>query len=36
VATETASTVILRLTGTAPDTSTVEGAVGSALTARGR
>jgi F-type H+-transporting ATPase subunit b len=36
VATETATTVIQRLTGTAPDTRAVEGAVGGALAARGR
>jgi hypothetical protein len=36
VATETPATVIQRLTGSAPDTRTVEGAVGSALAARGR
>jgi F-type H+-transporting ATPase subunit b len=36
VATETTSTVIQRLTGTAPDTRAIEGAVGSALAARGR
>ncbi|MBN9562144.1 MAG: hypothetical protein J0H14_15665 [Alphaproteobacteria bacterium] len=36
VATETTTTVIQRLTGTAPDTRAIEGAVGSALAARGR
>ncbi len=36
VATDTATTVIQRLTGTAPEMSAVEGAVGSALAARGR
>ena len=36
VATETATTVLQRLTGTAPDTRAVEGAVGGALAARGR
>jgi F-type H+-transporting ATPase subunit b len=36
VATETTTTVIQRLTGAAPDTRAVEGAVGSALAARGR
>jgi F-type H+-transporting ATPase subunit b len=36
VATETTTTVIQRLTGAAPDMRAVEGAVGSALAARGR
>ncbi len=35
VATETASTVVTRLTGTAPEVGRLDGAVGSALAARG-
>ncbi len=35
VATETASTVVTRLTGTAPEAGRLDGAVGSALAARG-
>lgn len=35
VATETATTVVARLTGTTPDSAQVDNAVGSALTARG-
>jgi len=35
VATETAATVVTRLTGTAPDPARLDGAVGSALAARG-
>jgi F-type H+-transporting ATPase subunit b len=35
VATETAATVVTRLTGSAPDTGRLDGAVGSALAARG-
>jgi F-type H+-transporting ATPase subunit b len=35
VATETASTVVTRLTGTAPDAGRLDGAIGSALAARG-
>ena len=35
VATETAATVVTRLTGTAPDASRLDGAIGSALAARG-
>lgn len=35
VATETAATVVTRLTGTAPDAGRLDGAVGSALAARG-
>ncbi len=36
VATDTATTIIDRLTGSAPNPQTVEGAVGAALTARGQ
>jgi F-type H+-transporting ATPase subunit b len=35
VATETAATVVTRLTGTAPDAGRLDGAIGSALAARG-
>jgi F-type H+-transporting ATPase subunit b len=35
VATETAATVVTRLTGTAPDAARLDGAIGSALAARG-
>jgi F-type H+-transporting ATPase subunit b len=35
VATETAATVVTRLTGTAPDAAQLDGAIGSALAARG-
>jgi F-type H+-transporting ATPase subunit b len=35
VATETAATVVTRLTGTVPDTGRLDGAIGSALAARG-
>jgi F-type H+-transporting ATPase subunit b len=35
VATETAATVVTRLTGTAPDAGQLDGAIGSALAARG-
>ena len=35
VATETAATVVTRLTGAAPDPSRLDGAIGSALAARG-